>query len=599
GMPQCVNSETQYEKAFGAEAVARCRGILNGAPCKPKNHGVGTGDYAHDYGCYQCTLDALATKGCSSDAFAIRPNAFKVFSQNLYKRSGEDFNITIKAIDEGNGTISGVNKDNVFGVSGYNASFSDLSVISVPLNEKITNITGPTPLPNTNGCLNAGVFTKNGSNFVDGNTTATLSFSETGILDINVSESPGHEWAIVDADDTPDNDRYIKSSIQSYDESNVSAHVIYAFIPYTIETTAALDATTAQRWLYVNESYFNDGRPNVKPMGGIITYAITAKNKNGDVTKNFDKECFSYVDEALCPKINGLKKNTTFDLFLDANITTNADRNRKIIFYTEDNASNAVYVPTKTYNYLQNTPMKIQEWVGSDVFKNGIGYAKVYFNFDRNQTVAINPLNVSIVDINTSTSWMANAGATNNFVGMTPMDHNLTFVYGRFIPRDVRVFGEIPFSANGWYEVYGAPTIGNTALISSRNDSGWYINSLHDNMSGGNATVDYISSGALPTSTTHTNGLETYGFAGRIPIYSAKAHINTEPWLWYGMNALDYADPSSTNLDCQTHPCFNINIVPNIGTAGSATNTEMRDEKANKGTSRGTGVQYDYTPAIR
>jgi hypothetical protein len=96
--------------------------------------------------------------------------------------------------------------------------------------------------------------------------------------------------------------------------------------------------------------------------------------------------------------------------------------------------------------------------------------------------------------------------------------------------------------------------------------------------------------------------METYNFgavgAANIP-YSRKAHIDTAPWLWYGTNALDYLDPSAGNLNCQTHPCFNINVVPNIGTAASATSTDQRDKKENKATSRGTGVTYDYTPATR
>jgi len=96
-------------------------------------------------------------------------------------------------------------------------------------------------------------------------------------------------------------------------------------------------------------------------------------------------------------------------------------------------------------------------------------------------------------------------------------------------------------------------------------------------------------------------GVETYNFGPRA-LGSYKAHIDTDPWLWYGTNALDYVDPAAGNTEaaCLTHPCFNINVVPNIGTAGSSTNTQtLGSDKANKGTSRGTGVIYDYTPATR
>lgn len=552
---------------------------------------------------YEWSNDGTTTlHSCSTDPFAIRPNAFKVFSQNLYKRAGEDFNITIKAIDEGNGTIAGVNKDSVFGITGYNASLGDLSLVSAPLNEKITITTGAVPLAGVNGCLNAGVFAKAGANFADGSTTATLSFSETGILDINLSEIPGKEWALVDAVDTNPTARYITPSTQSYDESHVDEPVIYVFIPYTIQTAATVNATTAQRWLYVND---NTGS-NLKSMGGILNYTITAKNKAGVITQNFDKECFSYVHDT-CPTINGLKKNTTFDLYLDANITMDADRNRTMRFYTEDNAlvPAGVWLLNPTLNYTLNTPRQIRQWIGSKEFQSGVGQVKVYFNFDRNETTAIKPLNVSISDINTSTSWMTSTpGATNNFIGMTPADNNLTFVYGRIIPRDVRIFGaNTAFTANGWYEVFNAPSIIGTPLAASRNDAMWYINTLHNDTNSGDASVTYVNTTLQNPSVgaAANNGMENYLFTAGEPLGGYKAHINTDSWLWYGVNALSYSDPAAANFDCLTHPCFNINVVPTVGATGSAksTNTGTKNSKSSTSGGGAWSSTTDYAPAIR
>jgi hypothetical protein len=95
-------------------------------------------------------------------------------------------------------------------------------------------------------------------------------------------------------------------------------------------------------------------------------------------------------------------------------------------------------------------------------------------------------------------------------------------------------------------------------------------------------------------------GMETYNFAAR-PLGGYKAHINTDPWLWYGVNALTYHDPDGTHLDCLTHPCFNINVVPSIGATGSA-KSNLQDAKANKRSTGGAGTWHsttDYAPAIR
>jgi hypothetical protein len=95
--------------------------------------------------------------------------------------------------------------------------------------------------------------------------------------------------------------------------------------------------------------------------------------------------------------------------------------------------------------------------------------------------------------------------------------------------------------------------------------------------------------------------MEDYAFGTSYSLGGYKAHINTDPWLWYGANALTYHDPDGTHLDCQTHPCFNISIVPPIGATGSAKSTN-ETTKGSKKSSEGSGgwkSTSDYAPAIR
>ncbi len=236
------------------------------------------------------------------------------------------------------------------------------------------------------------------------------------------------------------------------------------------------------------------------------------------------------------------------------------------------------------------------------------------FNYDRNVTQPLSPFKGSFskLDVKCTVSgdctMQADLSAAHEALGDRAMDFNVTYVYGRIVPRDIRVFGDVSFSANGWYEVFDAPILAKTTLTPSRNTPQWFVNALHDDNNDGNADVTVVlpNTLGLPVNSDIPNppasGMETYSFAhigtANIP-YSGKAHINTDPWLWFGTNALDYADPvNSTNLNCQTHPCFNINISPAVGRGGSSTTTDLRTDKANKGTS-GTGVIYDYTPATR
>jgi hypothetical protein len=95
--------------------------------------------------------------------------------------------------------------------------------------------------------------------------------------------------------------------------------------------------------------------------------------------------------------------------------------------------------------------------------------------------------------------------------------------------------------------------------------------------------------------------MEDYAFGTSYSLGGYKAHINTDSWLWYGANALTYHDPDGTHLDCQTHPCFNISIVPPIGATGSAKSTNEAT-KGSKKSSEGSGAwksTSDYAPAIR
>jgi hypothetical protein len=239
-------------------------------------------------------------------------------------------------------------------------------------------------------------------------------------------------------------------------------------------------------------------------------------------------------------------------------------------------------------------------------------------NFDRNQTLPVNPISVGLnnfqVKCNPTVDCSSNAEMVTNHLPDTNIttNSNVTFAYGRLLTKDIRVFGQVAFTANGWYEVFNLPTFGGAPLQPSKDGANWYINQGHDDLSHGDSIVTRLVSSATASTVNiggnDTNGVEDFNFAAIVPTYNGKAHVDTAPWLWYAPNALPYSDPAVTNpanaagndAACLTHPCFNVTVMPAIGATGSAKSTNT-NTKASKASIRGTGWHSttDYAPAIR
>lgn len=312
-------------------------------------------------------------------------------------------------------------------------------------------------------------------------------------------------------------------------------------------------------------------------------------------------------------------KDLSLNLVTDNNATLDAitpyrvryrDYNSTVIVMDE----NLIYDSNGTIVNTSTLAMPLMTIDDTHFKKNiaGMLMTQTRLNYDHNYTNPTAPKEVAFsnLDLVCSTGnclMYADMVDDHEATGARAMDFNVTHLYGRFIPRDVRVFGNVDFEANGWYEVYLAPVVNGFPLVPSRFTPSWYINLLHSDTNDGDAIVTELQKVGGSTTTTAigtivVNGVETYGFSrvgdANIP-YIRKAHVDTTPWLWYGVNVFEYLDPSLANLDCQTHPCFNITVSPAVGRAGSATSEELKSDKANKGTDTGNEVIYDYSPATR
>jgi len=481
----------------------------------------------------------------STDNFAIRPYAFRVFGENQYKYAGEDFNITIKAVDKTNfnknsGSASSVQATPDFNVSTNTLNFS--SNFYIPSNEDREQMQADTGITDVTTCPNNGTFSVIDNNFSNGDVNVSMNFSETGILDINASEKLGSEFALVDADDTQDSQRLIQSTSTIYDTTDISQVNLFLFVPYTLVTTADYNTTTAKSWLYMNDI---NGSTTTPAMSSYISYTITAQNKSGATTKNFTKTCFpDTVNTA--PTINDLKLNTTFDLFLDATINSSSDANLSL--YSEDNNSIAIWT-MNTNKVIVKGNNNLQEWISPLNFTNGVGKAKVHFNIDRNNSVSLNPVAITVIDVNTSTAWMSNPGSPKNFTGAT-LNKSFNYIYGRTNAPRQRFVGNTG-TAFIYYQGYcsGTDVNNNTCDKSllpdgtssvSNDDPRWFNNPLHnsstDGIAGTAATIIQKNGQTDVTTTslsTHNPESARLQYHGSDYPYKTTMTNKPSPWLIY------------------------------------------------------------------
>ncbi|MFA6189139.1 MAG: Calx-beta domain-containing protein [Sulfuricurvum sp.] len=559
GMPQCVNSANQYLAAFGQAAVDRCRGTINGAPCEPNNHGIGTGTYNHSYGCYQCTLDALGTKGCSSDAFAIRPDKFVVTSNDPHMpnllRAGQDYDTTINAYNYNTATNT---QD--YNVSSANTVFTLVTTKYNRNNVATASMAGTATFPANDMNMSNGISTKAG---IGGNEVAGLLFDDVGKVNLSLQD---HIWSAVDDDDVP--------SALNCTGNYICGDKNVTFIPEHFDFNE-LNITNNNG----NPGSFTYIANEFTQMGGRIHAQMRALNKNGIVTQNFAPNPLWENPVSVIPMIG-----TSNYLYPDANETNIV--NLTIGFGAGSDANGTKTIPWNETNTSQ--------------------YLRFNFKRDVNPFTPPSPFNVNGADLNITVESpytdpedgdFALISGTRNGTG----NGTSRFIYGRIIPRDVRVFGaNTPFAANAWYEVYDGSPIGATVLPASKNGMLWFTNTLHTDLSDGDGNVTLVVTGANPFNTNIVpgTGMETYSFDNTYGLGGYKAHILTAPWLWYGINASAYANPGT---DCLTHPCFNINIVPSIGATGSAKSTNEGTKGSKKSDKGGTGWHSttDYAPAIR
>lgn len=621
---------------FTTYAGQPCASDIDGNPnsndtvpqwCGNNGTGGGTGMTAPELRvCMECIFGLKTRTICSRDNFSIRPEAFDIKITDSNNSTLIPYTANVAAGYDYRFDINATTHTSSAPASGYSAVFKE----GISLSDRNASFTWAPNGHDVSGCNDVsspsldfyfanGVIT---NQLRDHNNTGRY---EMGLRDYawtkvdQVNHTAGSNW--IGGTDCSEGDALVPLYTAVYTDSkpgciissehhNNHINVDYqdyalTFRPYKFEmasisfglgTVPNAIGSGGSGFVYTSDMSRNDSM-NMSLRG---SGNINAAGKNGTITTNFVIACYAEDLNLSMSSYNNL---------------TLAGTNYQVRFMDFNSSGALIYDSNATDVNTSGLTMLLTTIDDGNYIKSTAGALSTItrLNYDRSFTQTTNPSTAQYDELNVNCTTITNctmyADGISAFeaVGSRAMDFNVTHTYGRIIPRDVRVFGNVDFMANAWYEVFNAPTLMGMALPASRNEALWYTNTQHNDINYGDGNVTRLQSSPINSTAVNVggddvNGMETYNFgavgAANIP-YSRKAHIDTAPWLWFGTNAFNYSDPSNANLDCRTHPCFNINVVPNIGTAGSATSTDLRTDKTNKATSTGTGVIYDYTPATR
>lgn len=543
GVPACLASATQMTNAFGAAVSAACSATGTRPACSTSsynNTNVPSYPYDNDYGCYQCLAGLVGQNTCSTDSFALRP---KDFFTNLTAGqvlvAKQPASITIQARDYSNVATAGYNETE-------NSSFKG-----------DVNISDSTKI-----CAQPSITFSPNINFSEGSATGNYNFGNVGDFNVTIHEINGTEFSHVDFDDTSDTNRIITPFTQQI-------KIIPAHFAVDGNLTNGSNGFT---YLSNFQDYNTTASRNISAG---LDLNITAQAFDNNVTSNYTSTCYA--------------KDGNINVAINPFAMTPAGAVTKMIWYEVNHDTNgSMGIPVNSFimPFVHNA----FDAAGA----NGTARVKYKLNFDRSQTKTVDPQSLIATNI-TVTDADTVSGAK------IPTTNSAYYVYGRIVPRNIRTFGSGAFTANAWYEVFNTTSIGATELPASKNDPLWFTSILHNDVNDGNSDVTVVITGANPASAAAVNGMEAYSFGAGYALGGYNAHIRTAPWLLYGSTALPYRDPANpANLDCLTHPCFNVNMIPSIGASGSAKSTNRTTKESKKSTVETGGWKStnDYAPAI-
>jgi len=354
----------------------------------------------------------------------------------------------------------------------------------------------------------------------------------------------------------------------------------------TILITSAEDNTTIYPYEFnistgFSDYFSNNGNPwtymaDMIDLNVTFDFNITAKNRQGDTTRNFD--------------------NTSPIFYEAVNFTLN---------FTQINVNS-------DFEYSLNEGVINTNGAFSSIFSSNFNFSagesnsSLVFNLKRDRTTAISPANLKFNSISPNLSAnMRSAGVNNNSDSAIKAENNVSFYYGRVDGKDIEIDVHTILNPNAlvFAEIYLDDKDRDFANIfdsvdiddyeNPNSESFWYQNLAHDisintpikslnwsddkiNLDGSGAgtgisnlnLIDGLSK--LPI----TNTLNSDEFARGVTIY-----LDVDKYLWFDKYS-PYGYSNSNNKN--TQPSFDIILRNSNTNRGPGVNQEVKSDVINK-----------------
>lgn len=437
----------------------------------------------------------------SSDNFAIRPDRFDFTVPLADSYAGETFSLDIKALDDlGNAT----------------SDYNETQDTSFEINAAISKSTC------TNGTFNLSSFS-----FADGIQNVDANYSENGDVNITIVEIVNSEYAIIDKDDTSDNERFITPVTKTI-----------TIDPYELNVTSAdFTSSNGQDWLYMAD---------VADMNVTASATVQANNKLHQPLQNFISTCYaSDVDLSFYYDVSN--PNT------DANIS---------------------YIPVSLGTEESLSDINKTLIIPASDFIAPSADVEYSFNVNRAYDTPLNPIDITLTDVKVTSTNVAKD--ENN----ATLSAKKSFYYGRINTKDVAT-NEQDINHEVKIEIYKSSTLSGF----KQNTINWY------EMKDDNTTsIDLITPTAdfgktsdpkslTINQTTNQGVIDLNIINAWSSSDSAYIHLDIPSYLWYNKYS-DYNDTSTS--DCSQHPCFryiyNTNTIQNRVSSGAFEGSSLKDD---------------------
>jgi hypothetical protein len=470
----------------------------------------------------------------STDAFAVRPEYYKIDDIDKNLTAGKDFTVLIKAYDADKKVIGDFN-------------FSDAPV-EFDFKDSLGCKTGD--LNSTHSPLKTSV------DFINGEANVTLNYTEVGDLNISVKEyNDSNKFAGVD-EKQEDNATLLigegNSFVKHFNPAEFKLNAVYN------------DYDTDNNFTYLDDDV------NVFSH---LELNITAVNADGNRTENYNKDCYA--------------KDVDINISHDS---PDADVNS--ILYKYKDASGKIHgIFEVDKNDEVNVTYSKENFDG-----NGTAKIDIYLNFDKNYSNPVNPFefNITKIDVNdTNASGHSDFGKSARYyygnlvltdILAVQNDFNKTYSFVLYDENESDTLKpeskEILFD---WYEnIYHQAADGNVSNNEIVVSTDYNASNTTDKVT---VTVnkDYIKNGKIVFEIDRKDTSVNF-----VVVHLLSKNLK---WLWYSKFGDKY--DISSDSTCLNHFCFTItwqktNDVGEVG-SGSFAGTEANVSETNT-TKRGVKI---------